>query len=210
MDDPDKPATRLAVAAHEAAGRALREPVTGLPNRELFEDRLMVGISLAKRHEWLLAVMSITLDGFRAFSERHGADVSDRALHALGARLFMRARGGDTISSSGDDRLLYVLVNPGSRENIRRVAQRVRDRLLLPVEVDSHILQITPRIGIAVYPDDGIAGASLVGNALSAMHDTRASDLTYMFYESRMTMQATATSTQEPLNFSEARDETER
>ena len=175
----------LARTFDERASLALRDPVTGLPNRELFDDRLMVGIALAKRHDWMLAVMSVTLDEFRPFNEQHGNDVGARALQALAARLFTRARGGDTISSSGDEKLLYVLVNPGSRENIRRVAQRVRDRLLLPVEVDGHSLVVAPRIGIAVYPDDGLSSEALVGNAHSAMHDARGRNLAYLFYEPR-------------------------
>ena len=162
---------------------AMHDPLTGLPNPELFADRLMIAISLAKRNGWFLAVMFINLDRFKSFNEAHGQDVGDAALHALASRLSLRARGGDTVSRIGDDELLYLLVNPDGRENIRRVAQRVRDRLLQPVVIDTRELVVAPRIGIAVYPDDGVGVETLTEHARVAMRQARSRNLNYMFFE---------------------------
>lgn len=162
---------------------AMHDPLTGLPNPELFADRLMIAISLAKRNGWLLAVMFINLDRFKSFNAAHGQDVGDAALHALASRLSSRARGGDTVSRIGDDELLYLLVNPDGRENIRRVAQRVRDRLLQPVIIDARELVVAPRIGIAVYPDDGVGVETLTEHARLAMCQARNRNLSYMFFE---------------------------
>lgn len=173
----------VATSGNEAALLAMRDPVSGLPNVELFADRLMMAISLAKRNDWLLAVMLINLDEFRRSIAVHGQNVGDSALLAVVTRLASRTRDGDTLCRLADGELLYLLVNPGSRENTRRVTQRVRDRLIQPLVIDTQELVVAPRIGIAVYPDDGIDVTTLVEHARTAMRKASSRDLSYMFFE---------------------------
>ncbi|MEP7157774.1 MAG: hypothetical protein ABI905_18460, partial [Betaproteobacteria bacterium] len=68
----------------------------------------------------------------------------------------------------------------------------------LPVVIDTHTLVVAPRIGIAVYPDDGLAKETLVGNAYSAMQEARAQDLAYQFYQARNVPRPAATAAEQP------------
>ena len=105
----------LAIAheiAAEATQRTLRDFVTGIPNRELFKDRLEQAIALAERGGWILGVMFIDLDKFKFINDTHGHDVDDRVLQGVAQRLNEQVRSGDTICRYGGDEFLYLLVNP--------------------------------------------------------------------------------------------------
>lgn len=151
----------LAIAhevAEEATQRTLRDFVTGIPNRELFNDRLEQAIALAERSSWILAVMFIDLDKFKFINDTHGHDVGDRVLLGVAQRLNEQVRSGDTICRYGGDEFLYLLVNPQSIANIEGVASKVLDRISQSLIIDDLMLTIKPSIGIAVYPSDGNTG----------------------------------------------------
>lgn len=174
-------------AKREAMHLPMHDPLTGLPSQELFADRLMMALALAKRNDWMLAVMFISVDELRRPSgggdgEGRG-EIDEPLLQAVATRMASRARSGDTVSRMADDGLLYLLVNPASRENIRRVSQKVRDRLMQSLVIDGCERIISPRIGIAVYPEDGIDVDTLVGNSHAAMRQAATQNLSYLFYE---------------------------
>ena len=163
----------LAIAhevAEEATQRTLRDFVTGIPNRELFNDRLEQAIALAERSSWILAVMFIDLDKFKLINDTYGHDVGDRVLQGVAQRLNEQLRSGDTICRYGGDEFLYLLVNPQSRANIEGVARKVLDSISQTLPIDDLVLTIKPSIGIAVYPSDGKTGQELVVNADAAMY----------------------------------------
>ncbi len=170
-------------AESDAAHLTMHDTLTGLPNLGLFADRLMMAISLAKRNDWMLAVMLIRVDETRRPGAGGEGGIDEPVLQAVAARLSSRARSGDTVSRMADDGLLYLLVNPGSRENVRRVTQKVRDRLLQPLVIDAREQVVTPRIGIAVYPDDGVGVDILMSHAQTAMRLAAKRNLSYMFFE---------------------------
>ena len=163
----------LAIAhevAEEATQRTLRDFVTGIPNRELFNDRLEQAIALAERSGWILAVMFIDLDKFKLINDTYGHAVGDRVLQGAAQRLNEQVRSGDTICRYGGDEFLYLLVNPQSPANIERVARKVIDSISQILVVNDLALTIKPSIGIAVYPSDGNTGRELVANADAAMY----------------------------------------
>ena len=178
----------LAIAheiAAEATQRTLRDFVTGIPNRELFNDRLEQAIALAERSSWILAVMFIDLDKFKLINDTHGHDVGDRVLQGVAQRLNEQVRSGDTICRYGGDEFLYLLVNPQSRANIEEVARKVLDSISQTLPINDLVLTIKPSIGIAVYPSDGKTGQELVVNADAAMYRAKEKKAGCVFFDER-------------------------
>ncbi|MBA2659077.1 MAG: GGDEF domain-containing protein [Nitrosospira sp.] len=115
----------LAIAhgvAEEARQRALVDIATGIPNRELFDDHLAQALGLARRYDWMLAVMFIDLDGFKHINDTYGHTIGDKVLQIVAQRLDEQARTEDTVCRYGGDEFLYLLVNPRSINNIQRIA----------------------------------------------------------------------------------------
>jgi diguanylate cyclase (GGDEF)-like protein len=178
----------LAIAhevAEEATQRTLRDFVTGIPNRELFNDRLEQAIALAERSGWILAVMFIDLDKFKLINDTYGHAVGDRVLQGAAQRLNEQVRSGDTICRYGGDEFLYLLVNPQSPANIERVARKVIDSVSQILIVNDLALTIKPSIGIAVYPSDGNTGQELVANADAAMYRAKEKKSGCVFFDER-------------------------
>lgn len=176
----------LAIAhevAEEATQRTLRDFVTGIPNRELFNDRLEQAIALAERGGWILGVMFIDLDKFKLINDTHGHDVGDKVLQEVAQRLNEQVRTGDTICRYGGDEFLYLLVNPQSNANIEGVAHKVLNNISKTLVIDDLALTIKPSIGIAVYPSNGNTGKELVVNADAAMYRAKKTKTAYVFFD---------------------------
>ena len=136
----------------KAKQRTLRDFATGIPNRELFNDRLDHAIAYARRCDWILAVMFIDLDGFKQINNTHGHALGDRILQVVAQRLHEQVRSDDTVCRYGGDEFLYLLVKPHRIENIQRVARNVFDRISQASFIDGLTPTVEPSIGIAVYP----------------------------------------------------------
>ena len=165
--------TALAVSrqAERAASQlAMHDQKTGLPNRSLFDDRLAQAIAGAERHGWMLAVMFLDLDRFKLINDTHGHAAGDSVLSVVAERLMRHARDEDTVCRNGGDEFLYLLINPTDRQNVARIAGLVRQAIERPIGVGELQFVITPSIGIALYPDDGTVGHSLIANADAAMY----------------------------------------
>ena len=96
---------------------ALHDAATGLPNRNLFDDRLAQAIALAERNHWALAVMFLDLNRFKRINADHGHAAGDFVLKEVAYRLLQNARDEDTVCRNGGDEFLYLLVNPQGQEN---------------------------------------------------------------------------------------------
>ena len=154
----------------DARRRALHDSMTGLPNRDLFDDRLLNAISLAQRHDWTLAVMFLDLDGFKEINDTHGHAAGDSVLKEVARRLSLRSRDEDTMCRNGGDEFLYLLVNPQGKDNIERIAGLVCASIAEPIAVDGGPFVVNASIGIAVYPGDGATGEELIKSADTAMY----------------------------------------
>jgi two-component system, cell cycle response regulator len=155
--------------------KALHDSKTGLPNRELFNDRLTHAIAMAKRRAWTLAVMFLDLDRFKYINDTHGHAVGDRVLQEVAKRLLGHARDEDTVCRNGGDEFLYLLINPQGSENIRRIADTLLHAIEQTIEVGDLKPIVKASIGIAVYPDDGTTGEQLIRNADTAMYRAKES-----------------------------------
>jgi diguanylate cyclase (GGDEF)-like protein len=166
-------AAALAVAqrqAREAQVRALHDSLTGLPTRELFDDRLAHAIALADRHDWTLAVMFLDLDQFKSINDSHRHSTGDFVLKTIARRLLQYVRDEDTVCRNGGDEFLYLLMNPRGRDNIAQVADSVWRSIAEPVAVGGLEFVIKPSIGIAIYPEHGSGGEQLISSADAAMY----------------------------------------
>jgi diguanylate cyclase (GGDEF)-like protein len=144
--------------------------MTGLPNRDLFGDRLTHAIALAKRHAWTLAVMFLDLDGFKCINDTRGHAVGDAVLKEVAKRLLQHSRNEDTVCRNGGDEFLYLLMNPQGGENIERIAGTLLKSIGQPIDMGELQAVVTASIGIAVYPDNGTTGEQLIRNADAAMY----------------------------------------
>ena len=162
--------TAAQLEAHEAHARSLHDSLTGLPNRELFDDRLGKAISLASRHGWTLAVMFLDLDEFKSVNDAYGHATGDAILKKTAERLQQRVRDEDTVCRNGGDEFLYLLMNPGGEENLERIAKSVSLVISQPISIGELLIGIKASIGIASYPIDGRSGNDLIKNADAAMY----------------------------------------
>jgi two-component system cell cycle response regulator len=162
--------------------KALHDSTTGLPNRDLFNDRLTHAIAMAKRHAWTLAVMFLDLDRFKYINDTHGHAAGDRVLKEVAKRLLGHARDEDTVCRNGGDEFLYLLINPQGSDNIRRIADTLLQTIAQPIDLGDWKPIIETSIGIAVYPDDGTTGEQLIRNADTAMYRAKESPSGRMFF----------------------------
>jgi diguanylate cyclase (GGDEF)-like protein/PAS domain S-box-containing protein len=152
------------------AEMATHDSLTGLPNRILLSDRLMVGTALAKRNGHRLAVLMLDLDKFKDVNDAMGHGVGDELLKAAGQRLSGIMRKSDTVSRIGGDEFVLVLPQISQVSDVTKFADRILTAFQEPFVFGLHRLQITTSMGIAVYPDDGIEIDHLLKYADSAMY----------------------------------------
>ena len=149
--------------------QALHDPLTGLPNRSLLQDRLAQAIRFAEREGGEAALLVVDLDGFKAVNDRYGHPRGDIVLQDVARRLPMKLRGTDTVSRLGGDEFAIVL--PGvDRATATTSVAKIRRGLKAPVVFSGGSFIPTASIGVAVYPDDGTSADDLMRHADDAMY----------------------------------------
>ena len=170
----------------EARHASLHDPLTGLPNRALFNDRLEHGMAHAKRNGISLVVMFLDLDDFKSINDTHGHDVGDIVLTTIAGRIKQASRDEDTVCRHGGDEFLYMLVEIRSERDITTIAEKIIAMVKLPCDIrirDLNIsLVISPSIGIATYPADGMTADSLIANADKAMYQAKRNKSGYSLF----------------------------
>jgi diguanylate cyclase (GGDEF)-like protein len=170
----------------EAAARhaAFHDPLTGLPNRLLFNDRLEHGIAQAKRHGWTLAVMFLDLNDFKSINDSYGHHVGDKVLQVISQRLKENTRDDDTVSRHGGDEFLYLLMEIRNAQDIPMIAEKMINVIQEPCDIGIGKLAISPSIGasigISVYPKDGVTADELIKSADKAMYRAKRTGSGYM------------------------------
>jgi diguanylate cyclase (GGDEF)-like protein len=176
---------RLAVVAMDRsrreadlALRALHDPLTGLPNRDLMTDRLDQLIDLSKRSSAtgaeqgsLLSVVMVDLDRFRAFNDRHGSSAGDHLLTHTAQRLRSVLRVGDTIGRVGPDQFLVICPQRRDDADAFSAAEELRTVVVAPIELpDGSDAEVTASLGLVlVHPDDDLTPADVLSNAEAAL-----------------------------------------
>lgn len=166
---------------------AYHDPLTNLPNRNLFQDRLQVAIVHAKRTGMIMAVMVIDLDNFKTINDSLGHHTGDLLLLAVAERLIKCVRESDTIARTGGDEFIIVLPEITYPVNAAIVANKILDTLSKPFFLESHELNTTVSIGISLYPVDTVEIDDLIKKADLAMYLSKEQGKnTYRFYKSDM------------------------
>ena len=154
---------------------ATHDPVTGLPNRNLMDDRCNQAINHAKRSNQPIAVLYVDLDRFKVVNDGYGHAVGDALLTAVGERLSALVRESDTVARQSGDEFLVLLGDLRSLTNAHVVAQKILDALNKPFTLSGREVHVTASVGASVYPQDGSTAEALISNADIAMY--RAKDL---------------------------------
>ncbi len=172
---------------------AYHDPLTGLPNRLLFTDRLNMAITRAKRNRQYLAVMMLDLDYFKEINDTLGHHMGDRLLHAVASRLTELLRKGDTIARMGGDEFLILLPEITNVEVTTTIAQKIVESFQSFFVIDNRELHITTSIGIAIYPDASDDVETLIKHADIAMYRAKGSGRNnYQLFTPEMTVKASS------------------
>lgn len=183
--------TALYDAQQKLSHLAHHDPLTGLPNRLLFDDRMNTAIDLAKRNKQRCLLLFLDLDGFKLVNDTLGHTAGDELLRAVGERLKGLLRSSDSVARFGGDEFV-ILAGSTSTGYAAQLAQKVLDQLRVPIPVAGQLLSITASVGIAVFPDHGVDSQQLLRAADMAMYAAKGQGRNrYHFYAEHMATRAT-------------------
>jgi diguanylate cyclase (GGDEF)-like protein len=149
---------------------AFRDPLTGLANRTLFNDRLGQAVGTAARTGHAMSVLLIDLDRFKKVNDVLGHPVGDELLNQVAVRLSRELRRTtDTVARIGGDEFAVLLPSQG-REGAALLARQLLDALDMPVTIEGQTVDVSGSIGIATYPEDGGNPTELMAHADAAMY----------------------------------------
>jgi len=170
---------------------AHHDALTGLPNRALLIDRLNQALHKAGRSTQQVAVLFLDLDHFKTINDSLGHPVGDGLLCEVADRLRTCVRASDTVARLGGDEFVVVLSELEGLEATARVVAHLTDAIARPMTIEGHLLQVTPSIGVSLFPRDGRDVSSLLKNADNAMyHAKSAGRATYRFFSEEMDARA--------------------
>ncbi len=186
--------------AREVKGRlhhlAFYDTLTGLPNRAMLSERLIMALEHASRNQTLAALLFIDMDNFKLINDSLGHSFGDKLLKNVAERIVSCLRASDivgrwTAARLGGDEFIVVLPEIASEYAAALVAQRIADTVAQPLTIEGHQIQTTLSIGIAVYPQDGQSGEELLKNADMAMYAAKnAGQNNITYYQESMNMRA--------------------
>ncbi|MBF0157783.1 MAG: GGDEF domain-containing protein, partial [Magnetococcales bacterium] len=149
---------------------AVKDPLTGLGNRRLFDDLLPAALSLCQRHGGRLAVLFLDLDRFKPVNDTLGHDVGDALLKEVGARMGLSLRASDAVFRLGGDEFAALLPECADADMALALAERLRESVSRPYILKGHECRIGVSIGIAMYPIHGTDMTDLLKRADSALY----------------------------------------
>ncbi|MBS4097195.1 MAG: diguanylate cyclase [Sulfuricella sp.] len=150
--------------------QAYHDVLTGLPNRQLFHDRLTQGLLHARREGEMLGVMFLDLDHFKEINDTLGHDAGDQLLREVASRLKVSVRKGDTVARLGGDEFVLLLPKIKQIDNLTFLAAKVLESMRTPIKLAAGEFTVTTSIGISVYPRDGDKPDMLIKQADEAMY----------------------------------------
>ncbi|MDP3125008.1 MAG: diguanylate cyclase [Thiobacillus sp.] len=149
---------------------ARHDPLTDLPNRALFHDRLQAALLLADRNETRLALLYLDLDRFKEVNDTLGHSIGDLLLQETARRLRQCVRDSDTVGRVGGDEFLVLLNGIPQQKHAVSIAEKIRAALDEPFDLAGHLVHVSPSIGIALYPEHGDDYRQLIHSADAAMY----------------------------------------
>ena len=141
---------------------AFHDPLTGLANRALFEDRLELAMASARRHDDLLGIAFLDVDDFKDINDDHGHAIGDGVLITLARRLEASVRQEDTVARLGGDEFVVVFSRVASAGDLEFLAQKLIARVHEPIVIGDIHLDITASAGLALFQHDDDARSLLM------------------------------------------------
>ena len=164
---------------------AYSDPLTGLPNRALFNDRIAQAVIAAQRGHGRLAVVTLDLDRFKHVNDTLGHHMGDLLLREVADRLHRALqRRSDTVARLGGDEFAVLLPTEGV-EGARRVARKIVEVLSEPLTIEGHLVDVGASTGIAAYPEHGEDADTLMRRADVAMYSAKRAGTGFEVYDSR-------------------------
>jgi diguanylate cyclase (GGDEF)-like protein len=152
---------------------AHHDPLTGLPNRLLFYDRLSQALSQAERTSQILAVLFIDLDHFKGVNDSLGHPIGDLLLREAAQWIQNCLRSGDSVARQGGDEFTVILTNLAEAKDVEIVSGKILQVLSQPMRLEEHEVTITCSIGASLYPRDGENIDLLIQKADTAVYHAK-------------------------------------
>jgi len=173
------------------ARQSQHDPLTDLPNRFLFRDRLERAIERSARTAGKMALLHIDLDGFRRVNESFGHSAGDQLVQLMAQRLAPCVRKTDSVARVGGDEFTVVLEDIRGLPDVVAVANKIVDAMSQPYMIDDTALVLATSIGIAVFPEAGSKADTLMRNAdLARLKAKQLRGSHYHFYTEKMNLEA--------------------
>ncbi len=170
---------------------AKHDPLTKLPNRSLFLDRLSTSLSFTKRNKNTGAVMFLDLDHFKSLNDTLGHHIGDLLLIEIGKRLRNCVRESDTVARLAGDEFTILLPEISRSEDAAVVAENIISSIIKEYDLEGNKIKVTCSVGIAIFPNDGMTVDSLIHAADQAMYNVKKQGRNqYRFYSSVLDAEA--------------------
>jgi diguanylate cyclase (GGDEF)-like protein len=154
---------------------AQHDPLTGLPNRRMLQERLDQSIARARRNNESVALLFVDLDRFKEINDRLGHDAGDYVLRVVARRMQGVLREIDTLARLGGDEFVVLLEAPAQgADGLGTVADKIIEQVRLPIPYGAQMLEVGASIGISQYPRDGHLATELIAAADRAMYQAKA------------------------------------
>ncbi|MDC7823729.1 diguanylate cyclase [Pseudomonas sp. BLCC-B13] len=163
---------------------ARHDPLTGLPNRRVFFERLEHALAAARRSAKPLAVLFVDLDHFKQLNDSLGHSVGDRVLQAVANLLRSATRESDTVARLGGDEFVILIEQLDDPGRVVAVLHKLHERFQLPMLLDGHEVKVQASMGVSLFPRDGDDIESLVQQADRAMYVAKNAGRNTYSYES--------------------------
>lgn len=171
---------------------AYYDRVTGLPNRQLFIDRVEQAIGRARRDKRIMAIVVVDVQDLRKVTESLGRHAGDRMLQEVGRLLGAGLREGDVLARVGSHGFGIAYTAVAKEADVPHLATRLAGLFPMSVDVDDAAVPVTGTVGVAVYPESGETGALLLERAEVAQHGASSEASGFSFYSKEAGMQAQA------------------
>ncbi|MEH6650656.1 MAG: EAL domain-containing protein [Motiliproteus sp.] len=152
---------------------AYYDPLTSLPNRALFHDRLLHEITNCRRHGHRLALLFLDLDRFKHVNDSFGHSIGDELLKVIAERLVAEVRENDTVTRLGGDEFTIIVSELTQVSSITSLVERILEQMQAAIPLAGHQLHVGASIGIALYPEDGEDAETLIQHADMAMYQAK-------------------------------------
>ena len=175
--------TQRKEAEEQLRHRASSDPLTDLPNRAMFFDRLQQALLQARRYDHSFALLYVDLDHFKEVNDSLGHAAGDQLLIETAQRLLAAVRDSDTVARLGGDEFAIILEHLQNEQEIEDIARRIVADLALPFKLKAGVATVSGSIGIAIYPLGGDDTDTLTHNADRALYQAKAKGRnTYHFH----------------------------